>query len=395
MLFNESYERRRKFITKIHANLSFFRRVSCFRKRNSRKCWQFPISFCKRVSRFWGVSVKSGALLFLPCSHKIAVVHMFGGWWTVPPCRIPLWGGVLSWLASLLTWEKIDFASDPKFPNIGKIGPQNGFFCPQLVILRACYRAQKPRIPKIRKNKTKSPTPGWNWSPKIRKNTEKDENDPRTAIFELFFVFFRYFFRIFGGQPGGRDFVCFSCFRDSGFLGSVAGPQDHKPHQKIGDREWGVPGGGFSQYYSWLAAFLCEAICFCKGILTRNWHFACYCDARFEDKSTIAKTPFPKTPHSISRILASPENTLWHEIATKMIFPNFGLTGKYPLTRNCYDNDLLRITFVAFRGFAPSAKSLVMSVKYLACDASAGNGCANCIGAWDFLVLPAGKLGIA
>ena len=42
-------------------------------KGNLRKCWQFPISFCRRVSRFWGVSDKSGTSLFLPCSHKHAV----------------------------------------------------------------------------------------------------------------------------------------------------------------------------------------------------------------------------------------------------------------------------------------------------------------------------------
>ena len=66
-------------ITKIHANLVFKECISflrCFRKGNLRKCWQVPISFYKGVSRFRGVSDKSGAFLFLPCSHKNAVARM-------------------------------------------------------------------------------------------------------------------------------------------------------------------------------------------------------------------------------------------------------------------------------------------------------------------------------
>ena len=49
--------------------------LRCFRKGNLRKCWQFPISFYRRASHFWGVPDKSGTFLFLPCSHKKAVAY--------------------------------------------------------------------------------------------------------------------------------------------------------------------------------------------------------------------------------------------------------------------------------------------------------------------------------
>ena len=39
-----------------------------------RTCWLFPISFRRRVSRFEGISDKDGALLFLPCSHKMPLL---------------------------------------------------------------------------------------------------------------------------------------------------------------------------------------------------------------------------------------------------------------------------------------------------------------------------------
>ena len=80
----------------MNANLAFEARISflrCFRKGNLSKCWQFPISFCRCVFRFGGVSDKSGALLFLPCSHKDAVGRMsnFGLPLFAPiPCR-PFW----------------------------------------------------------------------------------------------------------------------------------------------------------------------------------------------------------------------------------------------------------------------------------------------------------------
>ena len=38
------------------------------------KCWQFPILFYRRVSRFRGVSDKSGALLLLPCCIKMPLL---------------------------------------------------------------------------------------------------------------------------------------------------------------------------------------------------------------------------------------------------------------------------------------------------------------------------------
>ena len=44
-------------------------------------CWpclkHFPISFYRRVSRFVTFQKKSGASLFLPCSHKHAVAHIY------------------------------------------------------------------------------------------------------------------------------------------------------------------------------------------------------------------------------------------------------------------------------------------------------------------------------
>ena len=41
----------RKFVAKMHANLVFHGCISflrCFRRENSRRCWQFPISFYRR-----------------------------------------------------------------------------------------------------------------------------------------------------------------------------------------------------------------------------------------------------------------------------------------------------------------------------------------------------------
>ena len=70
------------------------------------------------------------------------------------------------------------------------------------------------------------------------------------------------------------------------------------PYPKGNSKVWESRMGGFQEggvRNSWLAAFLCEEICYCKGTLTRNWHFACYCDVRFEDKSIIARTPPSKT----------------------------------------------------------------------------------------------------
>ena len=55
----------------LHANLVFqacISFLSCLRKGNVRKRWQFPISFYRRVSHFWGFSDKSGVLLFFPVS---------------------------------------------------------------------------------------------------------------------------------------------------------------------------------------------------------------------------------------------------------------------------------------------------------------------------------------
>ena len=43
----------------------------------------------------------------------------------------------------------------------------------------------------------------------------------------------------------------------------------------------GVPGKGF-----------CGNL-YCRGILTKAWHFACYCDVGFEDKFIVHQIPTP------------------------------------------------------------------------------------------------------
>ena len=86
-----------QFITlKILANLVLQECVSFsrfIRKGNSRRCWQFPISFYRRVSRFCSVSGKV-AHFFSPCSHENAIANFRGcqkggfpkGWfWRMSP----------------------------------------------------------------------------------------------------------------------------------------------------------------------------------------------------------------------------------------------------------------------------------------------------------------------
>ena len=55
----------------------------------------------------------------------------------------------------------------------------------------------------------------------------------------------------------------------------------------------GSKKGAFAKV-DWLC-FLCEGVCFRKGILTRNRHLACYCDLTVEGCSTIARKPPPNT----------------------------------------------------------------------------------------------------
>ena len=50
--------------------------LKCFKKGSLRKCWKLPVSFNRLVSRFWGVSDKSGAFLFVPCSYEDAVAYV-------------------------------------------------------------------------------------------------------------------------------------------------------------------------------------------------------------------------------------------------------------------------------------------------------------------------------
>ena len=108
----------------------------------------------------------------------------------------------------------------PKF-EFESINFRGGF-----AILRACYRARKPPKPENTK-KIQNPPPRVG-PRKYGKNTEKIRKRPKTAIFGPFLYFFRYFFRISGGQPGVGDFVFFRIFGLWGFSGSVAGPQDRK-----------------------------------------------------------------------------------------------------------------------------------------------------------------------
>ena len=86
-----------------------------------------------------------------------------------------------------------------------------------LAILRACYRARKPPHPENTK-KIQNPPPRVD-PRKYGKNTEKIEKRPKNCRFPAVFVFFRYFFCIFGGQPGVGDFVFFSYFRALGVFG--------------------------------------------------------------------------------------------------------------------------------------------------------------------------------
>ena len=52
---------------------------------------------------------------------------------------------------------------------------------------------------------------------------------------------------------------------------------------------------------SWRAGFSSRGNLLLKGILTKKSHLACYCDVGFEDKSTIARTPFWKRPTRFSQ----------------------------------------------------------------------------------------------
>ena len=88
--------------------------------------------------------------------------------------------------------------------------------------LRAWYRLQKPLNPENTK-KIQNP-PSRVGARKRKKLPEKYKTCPKITIF----VFFRYFFRIFGPRPGKGDFVffvvIFSYFRDSGVFVICARP---------------------------------------------------------------------------------------------------------------------------------------------------------------------------
>ena len=100
----------------------------------------------------------------------------------------------------------------------------------QFAIARSWYRAQKPLKPgkteKKNKQKTSRNSPGR--APNIQK---KQRNTKTGAVF----VFFLYFFRIFGAQPGVGNLVSFCwggvSFRISGlegFLSSIPGMRNRK-----------------------------------------------------------------------------------------------------------------------------------------------------------------------
>ena len=97
---------------------------------------------------------------------------------------------------------------------------------PRFAILPGLVQSPKPLDPgnmkKLRKN-TKSPTSGWP-PENMKKIPKKYEKGPKITIF----VFFRYFFRIFGGQSGVGNFffffVIFSYFWDPGVFGLCTSP---------------------------------------------------------------------------------------------------------------------------------------------------------------------------
>ena len=97
-----------------------------------------------------------------------------------------------------------------------------------LAIPRSWYRAQKPLKPgntkKIRKSH-EIPHPGSD-----TENKKKIQKKYKNGDFRPIFVFFLYFFRIFGARPGVGDFVTFSYFfRISGlegFLSSIPGTRN-------------------------------------------------------------------------------------------------------------------------------------------------------------------------
>ena len=66
--------------------------ISCQSRlsRNSRRCLQFPILFCKRMFHSWGVADKSEAFLFLSCSHKSAVAQIVRAYKENETVRSPL-----------------------------------------------------------------------------------------------------------------------------------------------------------------------------------------------------------------------------------------------------------------------------------------------------------------
>ena len=92
---------------------------------------------------------------------------------------------------------------------------------------------KKPSSLEIRKKyekKTKNyeiPHPGSG-----PENTKKIQKKYEKGHFRAIFVFFLYFFRIFGARPRVGDFVVFSYFfrisRLEGFLSSIPGTWNHK-----------------------------------------------------------------------------------------------------------------------------------------------------------------------
>ena len=117
------------------------------------------------------------------------------------------------------------------------------------VILRACYRARKLPNPENTKN-IQNPPPRVD-PRKYEKIPKKYKNGPKIAVVGPFSYFFRYFFRIFGGQPGVGDFVFFSYFWALGGSGLCSRPARSQllvlqasPLSKKGSRRsvfmWGI-----------------------------------------------------------------------------------------------------------------------------------------------------------
>ena len=80
------------------------------------------------------------------------------------------------------------------------------FVCDPAGLVKSPKTPETPKYEKITK-KYKTPHPGW-----VPKNTRKIPKKYKSGPKMTIFVFFRYFFRIFGAPPGVGGFVFFRNF---------------------------------------------------------------------------------------------------------------------------------------------------------------------------------------